>query len=216
MECMVASRGLAIMPKAPMARTVRTSSLASMVVPFLKHFRVPMFWIVHPTELQVVNNLDRLSAIVSIPSRLLLLLSMAAALQGQTFKGVYYLYRATEKSKPKHMFGDLTISSAEKTISFVSYRKDHKQPVVEFGMKESAITGVVYERTSTPRYAAGLFIAWPLLFTKEKRHYLTFQYKVESGDGKYAIFHVDKGQHQEVIAATEAAIGKKVERSEEK
>jgi hypothetical protein len=48
----------------------------------------------------------------------------------------------------------------------------------------------VYERTSTPRYAAGLFLAWPLLFTKEKKHFVTFQYKDSSSDGKYAIFQL--------------------------
>lgn len=83
-------------------------------------------------------------------------------------------------------------------------------------MPTDSVTNAVYERASKPRYAAGLLLAWPLLFTKSKQHYLTLQYKADSGEGRYAVFHLDKGNFREVLAATEAAIGKKVERSEEK
>ena len=79
-----------------------------------------------------------------------------------------------------------------------------------------SITSALYERTSKPRYAAGLLLAWPLLFTKTKSHFLTIQYKSETGEGKFAMFHLDKSNYREILAAAEATIGKKIERSEER
>jgi hypothetical protein len=56
-----------------------------------------------------------------------------------------------------------------------------------------------------------LLLAWPLLFTKSKAHWLKVQQ-----DGAYAMFRLDKGNYREVLAATEAATGLKVERQEER
>jgi len=83
-------------------------------------------------------------------------------------------------------------------------------------LRAASITNALYERTSRPRYVSGLLLAWPLLFTKGKKHFLTIQYKGESGEGKYAIFHLDKGNYREILAATEATTGKKMDRSEER
>jgi hypothetical protein len=73
----------------------------------------------------------------------------------------------------------------------------------------SDITNVVYERASKPRYAAGLLLTWPLLLTKSKQHYLTMQH------GDYSIFRLDKSDYREVLAAVEAATGRRIERFEE-
>jgi hypothetical protein len=53
------------------------------------------------------------------------------------------------------------------------------------------------------------------LFTKENKHFLTIQYATGSGDRKYAIFQLNKGNYRECLAAIEATLGKKVERIEE-
>ena len=70
-----------------------------------------------------------------------------------------------------------------------------------------SITKLVYERTKKPRYSAGLLLAWPLLFTKEKQHYLTFESK-----GSYAFVKMHKSQFRAAVAALEANSGRDVER----
>lgn len=75
---------------------------------------------------------------------------------------------------------------------------------------KAQVTKIVYERASKPRYAAGLLLAWPLLFTKSKKHFLTIQYK-EGEKGEFALLRLDKNNYQAVLAAAEAATGVKVE-----
>ena len=72
------------------------------------------------------------------------------------------------------------------------------------------VSNIVYERASRPRYAAGLLLAWPLLFTKSKQHFLTVQH------GDYSVFKLDKNDYRQVLAAVEAATGRKIERQEER
>jgi hypothetical protein len=61
-----------------------------------------------------------------------------------------------------------------------------------------------------------MLVAWPLLFTKSKKHWLTFQYSDASGTGQYAIIRLDKSNFREALATVEAETGKKVERTEER
>ena len=75
---------------------------------------------------------------------------------------------------------------------------------------KTQVTKIVYERASKPRYAAGLLLAWPLLFTKSKKHFLTIQYK-ESEKGEFALLRLDKNNYQAILAVVEAATGVKVE-----
>lgn len=75
---------------------------------------------------------------------------------------------------------------------------------------KTQITKIIYERASKPRYAAGLLLAWPLLFTKSKKHFLTIQYK-EGEKGEFALLRLDKNNYQTILAAAEAATGIKVE-----
>lgn len=104
--------------------------------------------------------------------------------------------------------GDLDIRSAEKQILF------SKKKTTELSISTADVTHVVYERASKPRYAVGLLLAWPLLFTKSKQHFLTFQYK-NGAENQYAVFKLGKGNYREILAATEAATGQKIERQEE-
>ena len=71
----------------------------------------------------------------------------------------------------------------------------------------AAITKLIYERTKKPRYSAGLLLAWPLLFTKEKQHYLTFE-----SEGSYAFVKMHKSQYRAAILTLEANSGRDVER----
>jgi hypothetical protein len=149
---------------------------------------------------------------------LLLLLLVSAGASAQTFKEVDYLYRANEEAKPKHLLGKVNFDAHARMVTFVSdrhARKDKNSPFLKFSIPSSEVTSALYERTARPRIAEGLLIAWPLMFTKEKKHYLTIQYKSDAV-GKFAIFQFDKTKYREALAATEAALGVKVERTEER
>jgi hypothetical protein len=146
---------------------------------------------------------------------LLALLPVAAALCGQTFKNAEYLNQNGGK-KRRHIIGALTFDATIKMMRYhgapLWLKKNEEPNDLEF--KNTAISSVLYERTSKPRYAEAL-LAWPLLLTHEKKHYLTIQYKTADGTGRYAIFQLDKSNCQEILAAMEAALGIKPERSEE-
>jgi len=155
----------------------------------------------------------------------LLILSAFATLQGQTFQRVDYLYRATDEAEPEHRSGVLVFDQSQNMAIFVSpqdserygvFGKVHTHSAVRIEITSKTVVSAIYERAARPRYGAGLVLAWPLLFTKEKKHFLTLQYKTDSGDRKYAIFHLDKRNYQEALAATEATLGIKVERFEER
>jgi hypothetical protein len=124
----------------------------------------------------------------------------------QTFKEVGYLYKSEGKDKGHLVDGALVLDNSR--VAFQSKTTALDIPI-------ASITNIGYERASKPRYAAGLLFAWPLLFTKSKQHYLTFQY-TDGAAGKYAVFRLDKGNFREILAATEATTSKKIERSEEK
>jgi len=116
-----------------------------------------------------------------------------------------------EKKKGESVQGSLCFDGAKKTIEFLN-----KDGAAELSIPNAAIKGLHYERTSRPRYAEGLLIAWPLLFTKSKKHYLTIQYADTAGAGQFAILHLDKNNYQQILAAAEAQTGMKVDRAEEK
>jgi hypothetical protein len=65
--------------------------------------------------------------------------------------------------------------------------KGHQELEIPF----SSTAHITHERTGTPRYAHGLLLAWPLLFTKSKTHYLTIQYQ-EDGVGNTALFRISR------------------------
>jgi hypothetical protein len=152
----------------------------------------------------------------------LLILSTSATLQAQIFKGVNYLYRATEKAKARHVYGVLTVDSANKKLTFTSDLKV-KGKLLKFDITADAITGANYERESAPPAVAAGNPGGGLLTTTMRtlgqaaagndEHFVTLQYKTPSGDGKYAIFRFDKsGDCREARAAIEATLGMKVER----
>jgi len=83
--------------------------------------------------------------------------------------------------------------------------KKETQPSFEASYDD--ITNLVYERTKKPRYSAGLLLAWPLLFTKEKEHYLTIE-----ANGAFAFIKLHKSKYRAAIAAIQSASGIEVER----
>lgn len=83
-------------------------------------------------------------------------------------------------------------------------------------IKFDAIKGMTYEKASKPRMAEAVLISPLFLLSNSKKHYLTFQYMDDGGQGKYAIVHLDKKNAREAVACAEAQIGKQVEQIDEK
>lgn len=121
------------------------------------------------------------------------------------FKDVKYV--KTAEKKADEIEGELEIDKQNGGIRFLS--KGSELVKVE----KQQVTSLLYERTSRPRYVSGLLLAWPLLFTKGKKHFLTIQYKNSAGQGEFALLHLDKSNYQAILAAAEAATGVKVERT---
>ena len=86
----------------------------------------------------------------------------------------------------------------------------------QFQVPFDKVRSLLYERAAKPRYAAGLLLAWPLLFTKSKQHYLTIQYTDAAGEGKFQIVRLDKNNVQAALNTIEADTGVKIERTEER
>ncbi|MCW5964627.1 MAG: hypothetical protein KIT83_11360 [Bryobacterales bacterium] len=125
------------------------------------------------------------------------------------FRKAVWFEKQQGSDKPIEREGSLMLDRNDKLLAFSS------QDVKRMEVPLDAISNLVYERAKRPRYAAGLLFAWPLLFTKTKKHFLTVQYKDASGEGQYALFQLHKENFREVLAAIEAATDSKVERLEE-
>jgi len=148
------------------------------------------------------------------PLLLVLILSASATIQAQIFE-VDYLYRAPNKpNKPERVFGVMTLDSAKKTLTFTSRPAGiRKQPMVKLDITADTATGATYERESAPSTTGtGGGLLTTLLVTgltvRGDKRFVTLQYKTESGEGKYAIFHFENGKDvREAQAAIEATLG---------
>ena len=127
----------------------------------------------------------------------------------ETFKKVDYYYQQEGKEKPQEIGGSIATDPVAKSLRFQSKKMTVDIPA-------ASITKIVYERASKPRYAAGLLLAWPLLFTKSKKHYLTVQYADAAGQGKFEIVRLDKDNVTTALAALEADTGIRIQRTEER
>ncbi|GEM_PF-1666937 len=121
-----------------------------------------------------------------------------------------FYYKAPGQSKAQPVRGSLVFDSGKKAVRFFS------EAGMPLDVPYTSVTNLIYERTSKPRYALGILVAWPLLFTKSKKHYLTIQYKSGNSEGQYALIRLDKNNYQSALAAAESQTGVKVDRSEEK
>jgi len=149
---------------------------------------------------------------VCLATVLALGVSVAAQCQS-SFEKAEYLKAAEPggKKKGESVKGSVYFDTTAKNIEF-----REKKSGTDFSIPYGSIKSLLYERASKPRYAEGILLAWPLLLTKSKKHYLTIQFSDASGNGKYAILHLDKSNYQSILAEAEAQTGKKVERSEER
>ena len=107
--------------------------------------------------------------------------------------------------------GTLAFDSEKKNVNFL---QESGSPALTINY--DAIKNMTYEKASKPRYAEAVLISPLFLLSHGKKHYLTFQYTDNTGEGKYAIIHLDKKNAREAVACAEAQTGKKVEQIEEK
>ena len=107
--------------------------------------------------------------------------------------------------------GSLCYDADAKTVSFTDEKGG-----TSFSIKYVSIKSLLYEKTSTPRYAEAILISPLFLLSHSKKHFLTIQYTDDAGAGQFVIVHMDKKYAREVVAAAEAQTGKKVEQVEEK
>jgi hypothetical protein len=107
--------------------------------------------------------------------------------------------------------GTLFFNTEQKTIEFLDAKGSSA-----LSIKYSSTKSVLYEQTSTPRYAEAVLISPLFVFAHSKKHFLTVQFTNDAGIGEFVIFHLNKGSAREAIATTEAETGKSDERTEEK
>ncbi len=139
-----------------------------------------------------------------------LVLILTTAAFGQEFeKAQFFAKAAPGQKKSDPVKGVFRFDSAAQELQFRNERGE-----MIFAVKKASIKNLTYERAAKPRYAAGLLVAWPLLFTKSKSHFLTVQYDDEHG-AQYAIVKLDKSNFRDALASIEAQTGKKIERHEE-
>lgn len=107
--------------------------------------------------------------------------------------------------------GTLFFDNEKKAVDFL---QESGSPAIS--IKYDAIKTMTYEKASKPRYAEAVIISPLFLLSHAKKHYLTFQFTDDGGEGKYAIVRLDKKNAREAVACAEAQTGKKVEQVEEK
>lgn len=115
-----------------------------------------------------------------------------------------------KKAEPS-VKGSLSFDAQRKTAEFVDEKGGQA-----FSIRYDAMKTLLYEQTSTPRYAAAVLISPLFLFSHAKKHYLTIQYTDAAGAGQFVIVHLDKKNAREAVATAESQTGKKVEQVEQK
>lgn len=107
--------------------------------------------------------------------------------------------------------GHVIFDNEKKSVEF---QNEKGQQIVSIPYDK--IRSILYEKTSRPRYAEAILISPFFLFSKTKKHFLTFQYTDEKGEGKFMMLHLDKSVATDVVNTAEADTGRKVTREEER
>jgi hypothetical protein len=132
------------------------------------------------------------------------------------FNKAEYLQATTtgQKKAAPAVKGTLAFDPETKTVNFL--QDSGSTALTMLTIKYDAIKTMTYEKASKPRMAEAVLISPLFLLSSSKKHYLTFQYTDEKGEGKYAIIHLDKKNAREAVTCAEAQTGKKVEQVDEK
>jgi len=144
----------------------------------------------------------------------LLWLALAGQLYAsEQFGRVEYLPPKVEghKHSSDPIKGHVIFDKEKKSVEFQN-EKGQQVVVVPY----DKIKTILYEKTSRPRYAEAILISPFFLFSKTKRHFLTFQYTDEKGEGQFMMLHMDKSNAMDIVNTAEADTGQKVTREEER
>lgn len=122
-------------------------------------------------------------------------------------KAEYFQATTTgQKKAAKSIKGALVFNNENRTVEFAQ-----KSGSVVLSVSYDAIKSLTYEQASKPRYLEAVLISPFFLLSHSKKHYLTMQYTSEAGEGKFAIFRLDKKNAREAVARAEAETGQTVE-----
>ena len=123
----------------------------------------------------------------------------------EVFRNVKYLKMAS-RVQSEAIDCELKIARETGEVSLVS----GKTKIVT--LTKSQITHLVYERRMRQRVVSGVLIAWPLLFTKGRQHFLAIQYTSEQGKRDFAQLSLDSSNYQKILETLEAATGVKIQK----
>jgi hypothetical protein len=131
---------------------------------------------------------------------------LAASIQ---FKNAeYYLRTYGKKAKP--VVGTLVFEPEAKAVRFVAKGR------IELDVSNNVIIKMLYESTSSPRYALAVLVSKYFLLTKSTKHFLTIEYKGPNGEAESAVIRLDKGNYDLALTTAEAQTGVRVERIPER
>ena len=120
----------------------------------------------------------------------------------------YYLRTYGKKAKP--VVGTLVFEPAAKAVRFVANGR------IELDVSNDVITRMLYEPTSTRRYALAVLVSKYFLLTKSTKHFLTIEYKGPNGAAQSAVIRLDKENYDLALTTAEAQTGVRVERIPER
>jgi hypothetical protein len=120
----------------------------------------------------------------------------------------YYLTTYGKKAKP--VVGTLIFEPEAKAVRFVANGR------IELDVSNNVITRMLYEPTSTRRYALAVLVSKYFLLTKSTKHFLTIEYKRPNGAAQSAVIRLDKENYDLALTTAEAQTGVRVERIPER
>lgn len=118
---------------------------------------------------------------------------------------------AGQKKVEPGVKGTLVFDENSKKVEFLD-----SKGTSAFTVNYDAIEGMQYERTTQPRYLAAVVISPVFLLTRSKKHYLTIEYKDQSGEARSVIVRLNKRNARRAVASATAQTNKSVEQIEEK
>jgi hypothetical protein len=139
---------------------------------------------------------------------LLLTIPSFARQEPVAFVGVRYLRFAEKPEKKDAQAVDCVLEVTKETGAVQLVAQGDRLLSLEKGQ----ITHLVYERVTKQRVVSGVLIAWPLLFSKGRKHFLTIQYKTAQGKRDFAPLSLAGDDVREILDTLEAATGVKVQK----
>jgi len=86
---------------------------------------------------------------------------------------------AGQKKAAPAVKGTLSFDTEKKSVDFLDQKGS-----TAFSIKYDRIKNILYEKTSTPRYAEAVLISPLFVFSHSKKHFLTIQYTDDAGAGQ--------------------------------